>query len=588
MKNSIRIGGGAGYSGDRIEPARDLALRGKIDYLVFECLAERTIALAQLSKLQDPEGGYDALLEDRMRACLPTCQAKGIRVISNMGAANPLAAARRTLQIAEELGLGSIKVAAVGGDDVLEFLQRDNYAFLESDQTVDSIRSQMISANAYLGVEGIVDALHQGADVILTGRVADPALFLAPMIFEFGWSMNDYDLLGKGTTLGHLMECAGQVTGGYFADPGYKDVKDLARLGFPIAEITPDGSFFISKLPDTGGQVTIKSCVEQLLYEIHDPATYLTPDVVADFSKVHFEEVQKNKILVRGATGRAPTGQLKVSVGYQEGYIGEGQISYGGSGAMNRAQLALDIVRERLRMSGNSYTDCRFEIIGYNHLYGGALSSGEPAEVRIRVAAKTADRSSAKRVGWEVEALYTNGPAGGGGAIKTVQEVIAIQSVLLDANLVKPSVSIERGQNQTTSPEGHLIATTAKEDHPPLPNTSTISKVQPLIPSPHLTLKSLAHSRTGDKGNIANISVIAYDKTNFSLLERELTAEKVKDYLSEIVEGEVLRYALPQLGALNFVLYNALAGGVTRSLALDKHGKTLSSTLLDMKLNVND
>ena len=239
---TIRIGSGAGFSGDRIEPAVELAQRGTIQYLGFECLAERTIALAQMEKRRDPSSGFDPLLRARMEAVLRPCAANGVRIITNMGAANPGAAALATADVARSLGLGGLRIAAVAGDDVLAVVRSGDYPLLERPGDVASLGDAVLSANAYMGVAGIVEALQGGADVVITGRVGDPALFLAPLVHEFGWALDDWDLLGKGTVVGHLLECAGQITGGYFADPGYKDVPDLARLGFPIAEVAEDGS----------------------------------------------------------------------------------------------------------------------------------------------------------------------------------------------------------------------------------------------------------------------------------------------------------------------------------------------------------
>jgi hypothetical protein len=290
-----------------------------------------------------------------------------------------------------------------------------------------------VSANAYLGAQPIVDALAAGADIVITGRVADPSLFTAPLIHEFGWTFDDWNALGQATVIGHLLECAGQVTGGYFADPGVKDVPGLARLGFPIGEVRADGSVVVTKVAHAGGCVTEATCKEQLLYEIHDPARYLQPDVVADFTHVRVDEAAKDRVRVTGGRGAPRTDTLKVSVAYADGFIGEGQMSYGGPGAATRARLALDIVRERLALTNVAASELRFDLIGVNSLYGDALSSrhDEPFEVRIRVSGRTADAREAARIGNEVETLYTNGPAGGGGATKAVREIIAVQSVLL-------------------------------------------------------------------------------------------------------------------------------------------------------------
>ncbi|SPU85065.1 Protein of uncharacterised function (DUF1446) [Burkholderia cepacia] len=439
----VRIGAGAGYSGDRIEPAVELAEHGQLDYLVFECLAERTIAIAQQARRQDPSLGYDPLLDARMRAVLPVAVPNGVRIVSNMGAANPRAAARRTARIAQSLGVAGLKVAAVEGDDVLDVVLRGAFRFEESGDDVAAYRDRIVSANAYLGAAPIVDALAAGADVVLTGRVADPSLFAAPLIHAFGWRMDDWDTLGAATVVGHLLECAGQVTGGYFADPGYKDVPNLARLGFPIGEVAADGSVVITKVPHAGGRVSAATCKEQLLYEIHDPARYLQPDVVADFTHVAVAEEAADRVRVTGGRGTARPDTLKVSVAYVDGWIGEGQISYGGPGALERARLALGIVRERLALTGVAATELRFDLIGVDALYGDATPAvrGEPAEVRVRVAGRAASAGEAARIGNEVETLYTNGPAGGGGAFKSTREVIAVQSVLLPRAAVTPSFS---------------------------------------------------------------------------------------------------------------------------------------------------
>lgn len=438
----IRIGAGAGYSGDRIEPAVELAEKGDLQYLVFECLAERTIALAQQAKMRNPGAGYDPLLAERMRAVLGTCAAKGVRIVTNMGAANPVAGAEKTAEIARALNLRGLKIAAVTGDDVLEVVKSGDYRVEETGGAVSDLGNRIVSANAYLGAGPIAEALAGGADVVITGRAADPALFLGPLVHEFGWSLEDWDRLGQGTVVGHLLECAGQITGGYFADPGYKDVDGLARLGFPIGEVNEDGTLTVTKVAGSGGQVTPATCKEQLLYEIHDPSRYFQPDVVADFSRVTIKEVGPDRVAVRGGTGQPKTGTLKVSVGYVDSYVGEGQISYAGPGAVARGRLALDIVAERLKLAGVNCTETRFELIGVNSLHGAKLSvtDHEPYEVRVRVVGRADSLAEATRIGNEVETLYTNGPAGGGGVSKSAKEVVGVVSTLVPDELVAPAV----------------------------------------------------------------------------------------------------------------------------------------------------
>lgn len=439
---SVRIGAGAGYSGDRIEPAIELAESGALNYLVFECLAERTIALAQQARIKDPNAGYDPMLAARMQAVLPICRANTIRIVTNMGAANPTGAAEATRVLARRLGLTGLKIAAVTGDDVLARLKTTDVA-LDTGDTMAGLGNRVVSANAYVGARAIAEALAAGADVVITGRAADPALFLGPLIHEFGWAMDDWDRLGQGTVVGHLLECAGQITGGYFADPGVKDVPDLARLGFPIGEVREDGELIVTKVAGSGGCVTAATVKEQLLYEIHDPAQYIQPDVVADFSEVTVEELGPDRVKVVGGRGKPKTGLLKTSVGYHDCYVGEGQISYAGPGAVARGRLALDIVRERLALTGVPVSELRCDLIGVNALHGdGHAQAGEPYEVRIRVAGRTATMADALRIGNEVETLYTNGPAGGGGAWKSAREVIAVASCLVAEDAAEPCVEM--------------------------------------------------------------------------------------------------------------------------------------------------
>jgi hypothetical protein len=444
---TIRIGSGAGYSGDRIEPAVELAEKGDIQYLVFECLGERTVALAQQARMKNPQDGFDPLLEERMRAVLPRCAAKGIKIVTNMGAANPVAAARKAAEIARSLGLSALKVAAVVGDDVLQACRERDLPIMEFDGTIRQLGNRLLSANAYLGAEPMAQALSAGADVVITGRASDPALFLAPMLHAFGWAMDDWKLLGQGTVAGHLLECAGQITGGYFADPPYKDVPNLARLGFPIGEVGEDGSLVITKVESSGGTVSARTCKEQLLYEVHDPIKYLQPDVTADFSKVSVEEIGKDRVRVTGGSGSKRPATLKVSVGYVDSFIGEGQISYAGPGALARGRLALEIVRERLRLTGVAASELRFDLIGVDSLHGSQISAhaSEPYEVRVRVAGRTENLREAIRIGNEVETLYTNGPAGGGGAFKSARDVVAVASVLLPRELARPQVQFVTG-----------------------------------------------------------------------------------------------------------------------------------------------
>lgn len=438
----FRIGAGAGYAGDRIDPAADLATRGRLHALVFECLAERTIALAQLRRSQDPDAGFDPLLAERLRAVWPACLRQGTRILSNMGAANPLAAGRLAQALAPTLNLPRApRIAVVTGDDVLPWLQQHGAPLLDSAQDVRDLGDRLVSANAYLGADALLPALQAGADLVLTGRVGDPALFLAPLMHHHGWAADDWQRLAAGTVVGHLLECAAQVSGGYIADPGVFDVPDLQALGFPLAEVAADGSAAITKLPGTGGRIDRLTCTAQLLYEIEDPGAYLQPDVVTDVRAVQFSTLGTDRVQVRGARGLPRPEALKATVGYRDGFIGEGQISYAGPGAAARGALALDILQRRLPGLGLGAQERRAELIGVNAVHGpgsGAGADHRPYEVRLRLALRCDTRAQAERVGQEVEALYLNGPAAGGGVVSSVREVIAAGAALVPRSAAQP------------------------------------------------------------------------------------------------------------------------------------------------------
>jgi len=445
----IKIGSGAGYAGDRVEPAVELMQKGNLDYIIFECLAERTIAIGQQAKQNDPTKGYNHLLETRMRKILPYVKENNVKVITNMGSANPKQATVETLKIAKELGLSNLKIATVTGDDIHSNINKySDKNILELDASLSSLDDKILSANVYIGAEGIVEALENDADIIITGRVADPALTLGPLFYEYGWSLEkNPDQIGQGVLAGHLLECAGQVTGGFYADPGIKDIDNLDRLGFPIAEISEDGTLVITKVEDSGGEVTTATCKEQMLYEIHDPSSYLTPDATADFSEVTFNQVGKDRVEAINATSHGRPETLKVSIGYNDGFIGEGQISYGGSNCITRAELAEDIVNKRLDIVGANLDEIRTDLIGYNSLYKNEISdkltNEKFSEIRLRVTGRSNNKEDVVHIGNEVEALYTNGPAGGGGASKSVSSVVSVCSIFVDREEVNVKVSYD-------------------------------------------------------------------------------------------------------------------------------------------------
>ncbi len=444
---TLRIGcGSGGCTYERLEPAVELLEKGRLDYLIFECLAERTIAAAQKEKQADPTKGYNPMLEARMRRVLPLAAKHGTTIVSNMGAANTPRAVELTAAIAADLGLSGLKIASVRGDDILERV-RDyrGLSLLDRQIPLGNLEDAIISANVYLSGNPIREALETGAKVVITGRVADPALFVGPLKHEFAWNADDESQMGQAILLGHLLECAGQLTGGYYADPGYKDVADLHLLGFPIAEIDATGTFVVTKPEGSGGTVCVDVCKEQLLYEIDDPARYITPDGIADFSRVTFAPTGEDHVTARGAVCRGEPTHYKVNIGYRDCWTGEAQISYGGGNALDRARLAADIVEKRLRLIDVTPDEYRVDSIGCTSLYGTGISKGItsclPSEVRLRIAARTKTREEAIAVVREVECLYTNGPSGGAGIRSSVEQPVCVDNILIPRADVSPEVA---------------------------------------------------------------------------------------------------------------------------------------------------
>ncbi|PWK33150.1 acyclic terpene utilization AtuA family protein [Cupriavidus plantarum] len=448
MTVSLLIGSGAGFSGDRTDAAlpvvRTMIAAGGPAALIFETLAERTLALAQLARRQDPDHGYEPLLDQLLSPVLALCLKHGIPIIGNFGAANPRAAARRVAALAAELELPAPRVAVVEGDD----LSDDKGRTLLRDRVGESFpEARFVCANAYIGARGIADALREGAQVVVCGRVADPALAVGPAMAHFGWAWDDWNRLAAATMAGHLLECGAQVSGGYFADPGMKDVPDVHAVGFPIARLDDDGGIEIFKADNTGGCVDLRTVKEQLLYEVHDPRAYLTPDVVADIGGVTVEQIGKDRVAVRNIRGHARTDTLKANLFYQGGWIAEGEISYAGPNAAARARLAADIVRKRMTMLGFD-AHIRFDLIGVLSVFaddaGTMLASAQPGEadaqdVRLRAALVHDDKAVAQALLREVNTLYTCGPAGGGGVRTALRSRLNAMSCLVPRAAVSPT-----------------------------------------------------------------------------------------------------------------------------------------------------
>jgi hypothetical protein len=448
-KELLKLGGGSACPGERIEPAVELVEKGGIDYIVFDSLSESEMLAFERHKLSHPDEGFDIYTERRLKAIWPICARKGIKIIGNMGAANPKAAQDLAIRVARQLGLDGVKVAVALGDNVLSLAKELDLKVNETEKGVSEFGDRLIAAHAYIPADPVVEALEGGADLVMTGRVGDASLFLAPMIYEFGWRENEWDSFAKGIILGHLFECAGQLTGGYFADPPYKVVPDLYRLGFPIAEVSPNGDAIITKVPGSGGLVSPATCAEQMLYEVGDPTSYIEADVIADFSDMGFEQVGPDRVAITGVIKGTPKPELlKVNLGVRDGYRAEGTIFYAGPGAYERAKLAAEVMKQRLELITHLKAEAiRFDLLGINSLYGPTDEKPEsaPWEVGLRVAGRTRERSEAWKIMHELETIDNNGPAAIGRGLRKedVTEILGYYSTFIPRDKVRTEVLIE-------------------------------------------------------------------------------------------------------------------------------------------------
>ena len=452
MADVFRVGNCAGFSGDRVDaagPVVDTLIElGGPSAIFFEVLGERTVALAQLEKRRDPSRGYEPMLERLLEPILAKCAKHGIPIIGNFGAANPPGAAKVIAGLARKLGLPGLRIGVVQGDDVRERIDLARLEVYEADAMLDTGSGEVVSANAYLSAKPIVAALRAGAQVVVTGRTGDPSLALAPLVHHFGWAWDDWAKLAIGATAGHLLECGSQVTGGYYYDPGFKDIPDPANIGFPIAEIDSDARLVITKAAHTGGLVNEQVVKEQLLYEIHDPSAYITPDVTLDLSQVTVREIGKDRVEILGVRGKPAPQKIKATVCFDGGWLGEGEISYAGPNCLARARAAAEVLLQRLKMRKLDVQP-RVDLIGVTSVHGGDSGAGwrayegaEPNDIRVRLAVSSRTQDDADQAAREVLALYCCGPAGGGGVRWRTTPRIRTQSYLLPPETLAPGASV--------------------------------------------------------------------------------------------------------------------------------------------------
>ncbi|MBS1492946.1 MAG: DUF1446 domain-containing protein [Bacteroidetes bacterium] len=451
MKDKIRIASGQGFWGDLIDAPMNQATGGPVDYIMMDYLAEVTMSILQKQKLKDPRFGYARDIPALMERMLPVIKEKGIKVITNGGGVNPTACRDAIFEVAKKLGIKDLKIGVVMGDNILDNIDElvskgVELKNMESGDSVKTVKDKVLSANVYFGAAPVVECLKQGADIVITGRVTDTGLTLAPMIYEFGWDMNNFDLMAAGTVAGHILECGGQASGGNFTGD-WQSIPDLARIGFPIAEAYPNGEVIITKHENTGGLVSIDTVSEQLCYEIGDPKDYITPDCIADFTSIHLEDVGENKVRVYNVKGLPATPFYKVSMSYSDGYSASGSLTYSWPDALEKAEAADKILRTRLDDLGLKFDEVRAEFQGYNACHGPiARKIDEPNEVVLRFSVRSSDKYSVERFGKELAPLILTGPPGvtgfAGGRPKP-SDVVAYWPALIPKTEVTPQVIVE-------------------------------------------------------------------------------------------------------------------------------------------------
>ncbi|EPM5528534.1 DUF1446 domain-containing protein [Acinetobacter baumannii] len=583
----VKIGCASGFWGDTNTAAFQLVHLTDINYLVFDYLSEITMSIMAKAKMVEPKHGYALDFVSRVMApLLKKIAEKKIKVISNAGGVNPLACRDALQKIIKEYGL-DLKVAVVLGDDLLPKHEQLKSQNIQEMFSGEALPEQVASSNAYLGAVAIRDALDLGADIVITGRVVDSAVVLAPLLHEYQWPLDDYDKLAQGSLAGHVIECGAQCTGGNFTD--WQLVQGFDNMGFPVVEVSEDGSFVVTKPQGTGGLVSTATVAEQIIYEIGNPQAYLLPDVIADFSHVHLEQVGEHRVCVTGAKGQAPTTQYKVSATYPDGYRVLVSFLIAGREAPQKAQVIADAILNKCERvlamrSVPPFSEKSVEILGIESTYGDHAQTLNSREVVVKIAVKHMFKEACMFFASEIAQASTGmAPALAGivGGRPKASPVIKLFLFLIDKNQLNIEIDFEGKRYPVEIPQGdsteQLLTLTAGENAVYQGDEIEV----PLI--------EIAHARSGDKGNHSNIGVIARKADHLPWIRAALTEQSVASYMQHVLDaekGRVIRYELPGLNALNFMLENALGGGGVASLRIDPQGKAFAQQLLDMPVKV--
>lgn len=583
-KDTIRIGCASGFWGDSSIATPQLLKNGALDYLVFDYLAEITMSIMARARADDPAMGYaHDFVTQVMKDALPELARQNIKVISNAGGVNPQACAEALRKLIADAGL-RLNVATVTGDDLMHRVEDFRALGVKEMFSAAAMPPKFMSVNAYLGATPIASALDAGADIVITGRCVDSAVTLGACMHGLGWKAQDCDLLAAGSLAGHIIECGAQATGGLFTD--WQLSNRWENIGYPIVEVSRDGSFIVTKPEGTGGLVTPGTVGEQMLYEIGDPQAYILPDVVCDFSHVEMSQVRKDEVRVWGTRGAAPTPTLKVSATYMDGYRVGLMITIGGIDAKAKAEKVADAVFKRCRAilaakGAPDYTETSVEIVGAESSYGPHARVGSPREVVLKIAAKHPVAMALGLLLREATSSGTSmspGISGMGGNRPKPSPVVRLFSFLVDRTSVKPEVEINGKRWPVPMAPG------ARFSPPERPRVQEAGQTE--AETREIPLVKLAWGRSGDKGNDANIGIIARRREYLPYIRRALTPEAVRDYFAFKIQGPVERFDLPGVGALNFLLHEALGGGGIASLRNDPQGKAFAQMLLDFPIRV--
>jgi len=583
---TIRIGGAAGFWGDTEEGPKQLIEKGNLDYLVFDYLAEITMSILSRIRAKSDKAGYATdFVNPVMKNFLQQISEQGIKVISNAGGVNPLACKAALEEVAKQAGI-PLKVAVVLGDDLMPRAAELQQLGVKEMETGEALPEKLMSSNCYLGALPIVAALEQGAQVVITGRCADSACTLAPLMYEFGWKSTDYDILSAGSLAGHLIECGAQVSGGIFSD--WENVEGFDEMGFPIVDCSANGDFIITKPDNTGGLVNFATVAEQMLYEINDPKRYLLPDVVCDFSEVTLQEVAKDQVRVSGATGLAATPYYKVSSTYQEGYRATSLLTFAGGNAAKKARVTGEAILKRnsrlLAERGLAdFSETSIEVLGSESMYGEHARDFIAREVVLKMGVRHANKEAVQIFSKEIAPAATSMTPSMTGFFSgrpNVVPVIKLFSFLIEKTKIPVNIVCGEEAQNIPIPAGQAL--------PPLEKKTSTSKAQNTQNDTSNTidipLSALAWARSGDKGDHANIGIIARHINFLPIIEQHLTEDVVAYRFKHFVKGCVERFPLPGVNAFNFMLYNALGGGGVASLRIDPQAKAFGQILLDMTL----